>query len=98
MTIDDLGPVVGSNSGAAQISELSRNRNASGKVWTSTDPAADHADLPRFAALVSATVNAGSQERADRVEQLRQLVSTGGYQVDSQALSRSMVDSMLKGY
>jgi len=101
MTIDDRASSVGSNSTAERLTGTTRNQNISSKASLAADsPAggADGADIPRFAALVSATVNAGAQERADRVEQLRQLVATGRYQVDSQALSRSIVDSTLKGY
>jgi anti-sigma28 factor (negative regulator of flagellin synthesis) len=98
MTIDDRAASVGSNSTAERLTATTRNQNSSSKAPLATDSAADGADMPRFAALVSATANAGAQERADRVEQLRQLVATGRYQVDSQALSRSIVDSMSKGY
>ena len=98
MTIDDRASSVGSNSTAERLTATTRNQNSSSKAALPADSSADGADIPRFAALVSATVNAGAQERADRVEQLRQLVATGRYQVDSQALSRSIVDSTLKGY
>ncbi|HWZ34271.1 MAG TPA: flagellar biosynthesis anti-sigma factor FlgM [Bryobacteraceae bacterium] len=100
MTIDDRASSVGSNSTAERLTATTRNQNSSSKAALAADSTvddADGADMPRFAALVSATVN-GAQERADRVEQLRQLVATGRYQVDSQALSRSIVDSTLKGY
>jgi anti-sigma28 factor (negative regulator of flagellin synthesis) len=39
-----------------------------------------------------------SPEETSRVEQLKQLVQSGQYQVDPLAVSGALVDALLKGY
>jgi flagellar biosynthesis anti-sigma factor FlgM len=58
----------------------------------------DQIELGSQAGLVSQVQTAGSDGRASRVEELRSLVQSGQYQVDTSALSRSLVDSTLNGY
>ena len=57
----------------------------------------DQVDFGGQNGLVSQTLNAGTSERASRVEELRALVQSGQYQVDTGALSKSIVDATLKG-
>jgi len=50
------------------------------------------------AGLVSQVQTAGSDGRSSRVEELRALVQSGQYQVDTAALSTSIVSGTLNGY
>ena len=95
MKIDDRGYSVGLNSYGA-VNGTSPNGNGSSKV-KSISNGSDRTDFNSLSHLLAAASNAGAADRADRVEQLRQLVASGRYQVDSQALSRSIVDASLKG-
>jgi anti-sigma28 factor (negative regulator of flagellin synthesis) len=61
-------------------------------------PNSDRIDLGAQNDLVSQAQNAGADSRAARIEQLRQLVQSGQYQVDPAALSQSIVQSVLDGY
>jgi len=104
MTIDDRSVSISSNSiGSNSAPERTgatghhHRHHSSGNVASTSDPT-DSASSSGFAALISATLNAGSQDSTTRTEQLRQMVASGQYQIDTQALSRSVVDSMLKGY
>jgi anti-sigma28 factor (negative regulator of flagellin synthesis) len=97
VTIDDRGLSIGSNSAPERVNRTGHHRHSSGKPAPVSD-SVDSASSPGFSALVSATLNAGSQDSTTRTEQLRQMVASGQYQIDTQALSRSVVDSMLKGY
>ena len=48
--------------------------------------------------LVAQAQSAGSDERATRVAQLRALVQSGQYQVDTGALSHAIIGATLRGY
>jgi flagellar biosynthesis anti-sigma factor FlgM len=58
----------------------------------------DQIDLASQSGLVSQIQNAGTDERASRIEQLRAAVQSGQYQVDTGALSQSIVRAMANGY
>jgi anti-sigma28 factor (negative regulator of flagellin synthesis) len=58
----------------------------------------DQIDLGSQSGLVSQVQNAGADERASRIEQLRALVQSGQYQVDSAALSQAIVGATVSGY
>jgi flagellar biosynthesis anti-sigma factor FlgM len=78
--------------------------NAPGPSLTSTsapkssEKAGDQIDLASQSGLVSQIQSAGVDERASRVQELRAAVQSGQYQVDTAALSQSVVTSMLNGY
>jgi anti-sigma28 factor (negative regulator of flagellin synthesis) len=55
----------------------------------------DQAQFGTQTDLVNLALNSAS---TDRVAQLRQMVQSGAYAVDTQALSRSIVDGTLNGY
>jgi len=97
MKIDDRGYSIGSSSLTNGVNGAARNGNGSSKAQSVSGVGGDRADLPGFSALAAAAKSVGAGERADRVEHLRQLVASGQYRIDSQALSRSIVDSALKG-
>jgi flagellar biosynthesis anti-sigma factor FlgM len=62
-------------------------------------PAADdQIELGSQAGLVSQVQTAGSDGRSSRVEELRALVQSGQYQVDTATLSTSIVSGALNGY
>ena len=58
----------------------------------------DGIDLGSQSGLISQTLQAGSTERASFVEQLRTLVQSGQYQVDTAALSQAIVSGAVNGY
>jgi anti-sigma28 factor (negative regulator of flagellin synthesis) len=58
----------------------------------------DQIDLGSQSELVTQTQNAGAADRASRIEQLRALVQSGQYQVDTAALSQSIVGATISGY
>ena len=58
----------------------------------------DGIDLGSQSGLLTYAQQAGSTERQDRVQELRALVQSGQYQVDSSALSQSIVSSASNGY
>jgi anti-sigma28 factor (negative regulator of flagellin synthesis) len=58
----------------------------------------DGIDLGSQSELLTYAQQAGSPERQDRVQELRALVQSGQYQVDSSALSQSIVSATSNGY
>jgi flagellar biosynthesis anti-sigma factor FlgM len=81
-----------------QSERLSESQNGSARSTRATQPASDLSDGVDFGnqnGLVSQALNAGAGDRASRVEQLRALVQSGQYQVDTGALSKSIVDGTL---
>jgi flagellar biosynthesis anti-sigma factor FlgM len=97
MKIDNHAYTIGSNSQAGSVQETGRNGRSAANRWVTSDASSDRAELPGFSGLVANASQAGSSDRAARVEQLRQLVASGQYQVDTKALSRSIVDAALRG-
>jgi anti-sigma28 factor (negative regulator of flagellin synthesis) len=65
---------------------------------TTAAPGQDQIDLGSQSGLVSQVQNAGANDRASRIEQLRALVQSGQYQVDTAALSQSIVGAAINGY
>jgi anti-sigma28 factor (negative regulator of flagellin synthesis) len=59
--------------------------------------AGDGVELGRQEALVATAQSAGQDERASAVQYLRGLIQSGQYQVDSSALSESIVTASLHG-
>ncbi len=58
----------------------------------------DQIDLGSQSDLVSQAQTASSGDRSARLEQLRALVQSGQYQVDTQALSQSIVSAAVNGF
>jgi flagellar biosynthesis anti-sigma factor FlgM len=83
-----------------QSDRLSESQNSSSRATRTFQAPGDSSDGVDFGnqnGLLSQTLNAGAADRASRVEQLRALVQSGQYQVDSGALSKSIVDATLNG-
>jgi anti-sigma28 factor (negative regulator of flagellin synthesis) len=57
----------------------------------------DGIDLGSQSGLLTYAQQAGSAERQDRVQELRALVQSGQYQVDTSALSQSIVSAASNG-
>jgi anti-sigma28 factor (negative regulator of flagellin synthesis) len=64
----------------------------------SVTTASDGVDLGNQAGLVASAQSAGVAERSNVVQSLRALVQSGQYQVDSAALSASIVTAASNGY
>lgn len=60
--------------------------------------ASDQIELGGQAGLVSQVQTAGSDGRSTRIEELKALVQSGQYHVDTAALSESIVTATLNGY
>jgi anti-sigma28 factor (negative regulator of flagellin synthesis) len=73
-----------------------------GRAPGTTEPGAvspnDGIDLGSQSGLLTYAQQAGSAERQDRVQELRALVQSGQYQLDSPALSQSIVSAASNGY
>ena len=78
-----------------QAPQPSAGSTASAKPSQTAD---DQIELGSQAGLVSQVQTAGSDGRASRVDELRALVQSGQYQVDTAALSSSIVSGTLNGY
>ena len=63
-----------------------------------SEPGNDLIELGSQSGLVAQAQSAGSDERAARIQQLRALVQSGQYQVDTGALSNSIIGATLRGY
>jgi len=61
-------------------------------------PTSDRVDIGNRHDLVSQAQNATAADRAAHIEQLRALVQSGGYQVDAEALSRTIISAALGGF
>lgn len=64
---------------------------------TSAAGAADSVALNGAGDLAQLALNAGASERADRVEQLKQLVSSNQYTVDPYTVSRALIGAHMVG-
>jgi len=64
----------------------------------SVTTAGDGVDLGNQSGLVASAQSAGLAERSNVVQSLRALVQSGQYQVDSAALSASIVTAASNGY
>jgi anti-sigma28 factor (negative regulator of flagellin synthesis) len=62
-----------------------------------TGGSSDSINITGSGGLVQSALNAGAQERADRVEQLKQLVNSNQYSVDPGAVSRALIGAHLAG-
>jgi anti-sigma28 factor (negative regulator of flagellin synthesis) len=84
-----------------QPSQVYETPKSSGGSSPSAGPpaaaSADHIDLGSHASLLSQVQTAGASESSATVQRLRALVQSGQYQVDSAALSHSIVSAALSG-
>ena len=69
-----------------------------GRAGQNADVQNDQVDLGSQSDLVSQAQTASSGDRAARLEQLRALVQSGQYQVDTKALSQSIVSAAVNGF
>jgi len=87
---------------SAQSQKVSETPNSADRAQTQAAPAFgspdDAIDLSSQNDLVALAQAAGASQRNGQVEQLRALVQSGKYEVDSASLSESIVQGALKGY
>ena len=74
-----------------RVQEPSKPDSSSSSRKTSLTASGDGVELGRQGGLVAAAQSAGLPERANVVQYLRGFVQSGRYQVDSAALSESIV-------
>ena len=80
-----------------RIQEPSKPDSSSSSRKLSLTAAGDGVELGRQEALVATAQSAGQDERANVVQYLRGLVQSGQYQVDTAALSESIVAASQHG-
>jgi anti-sigma28 factor (negative regulator of flagellin synthesis) len=80
-----------------RLSETPNASSSSSRAVPSQASPADRIDLGSQLGLVALAQSAGADSTATRIEQLRALVQSGQYQVDNNALSKSIVDATLRG-
>jgi flagellar biosynthesis anti-sigma factor FlgM len=80
-----------------RLSESLKVTSGNGRVQGPANAPSDQIDLGSQAGLLSQAQSAGSSDRQARVEQLKALVQSGQYQVDSAELSQSIVNAALNG-
>jgi anti-sigma28 factor (negative regulator of flagellin synthesis) len=74
-----------------RVQELSKPDSSSSSRKLSLTATGDGVELGGQGSLVATAQNAGQDERASVVQYLRGLVQSGQYQVDTAALSKSIV-------
>lgn len=72
--------------------------SAAGRPAQSADTSTDHVDLGSQSGLLSQAQSASEDTRQARIDQLRSLVQSGQYEVDTHALSEAIVNSATNGY
>ena len=80
-----------------RVQEPSKPDSSSSSRKLSLTAAGDGVELGRQGALVAAAQSAGQDERASVVQYLRGLIQSGQYQVDTAALSESIVTASQHG-
>ncbi len=80
------------------VFESPATANRNGRTEQNADVGSDQIDLGSQSGLVSQAQTASSGDRAARLEQLRALVQSGQYRVDTQALSQSIVSAAVNGF
>ena len=78
----------------------SREVTDSGTSSAGSTPAgarSDSINITGSGGLVQSALTAGAQQRADRVEQLKQLVNSNQYSVDPEAVSSALIGAHLAG-
>ena len=69
-----------------------------GSIGRGAESPSDGIDLGSQSGLLTYAQQAGSADRQSRVQELRALVQSGQYQVDTAALSQSLVSATTNGY
>jgi flagellar biosynthesis anti-sigma factor FlgM len=80
-----------------RLSETPNSASSSSRAFRSQGSASDGIDLGSQLGLVSQAQAAGADSTAARIQQLRALVQSGQYTVDTHALSGSIIDATLQG-
>jgi anti-sigma28 factor (negative regulator of flagellin synthesis) len=85
-----------------QIDQARQSREVTDSTGPTTGSKAgtgssDSIALTGVSDVVQLALNAGTNERADRVQQLKQLVDSNQYATDPAALSRAMIGAQLTG-
>ena len=87
-----------SKSQTEQVFDSPKPAPRTDRATESTETSADQIDLQSQSGLLSQAQTASSSDRAAQIEQLRALYQSGQYEVDSEALSQSIVAGTLNGY
>jgi anti-sigma28 factor (negative regulator of flagellin synthesis) len=98
MKINEYSPVDISTRQSDKSSETLKSDAGSSRGLQLVKTGGDNIDVGSQANLLSQAQSAGSSDRANLVERLRGLVQSGQYQVDSYAVSQSMIAGALSGY
>lgn len=93
MRIDQYG-IAGAGNNLYGVGE-SGGTASSGSTQTLGGSALDQARSGKISDLVAMAMNSGG---TDRIAQLREMVQAGTYNIDTQALSRQMVQATMDGY
>jgi anti-sigma28 factor (negative regulator of flagellin synthesis) len=80
-----------------KVFEAVKTTRDSGLKRSSTTAPADGIDLGSQSGLLALAQQAGSSESDSRVQELRALVQSGQYQVDTHALSSAIVSAAIAG-
>ncbi len=86
-----------SNSQTNRVFDSSKPTGGSARTPQNVGSSADGVDLGNQTGLLSQALASNTDSRSARVEELKGLVQSGQYQVDTAALSRSIVDAALNG-
>ncbi len=81
-----------------RLFETQKSGGRSSSVASGPQYSADAIDLGGQGWLAAAALAVGSDQRASRAEQLRELVQSGQYQADARALSHALVRDTINGY
>jgi flagellar biosynthesis anti-sigma factor FlgM len=91
----NLGNVAPAQTGRAGGLQSIDSAGKNGSALRNGASATDSVELSSFADRLSQTMQAASASRAQRITELTAAVRSGSYQVDSQALSHSMVSQAI---
>jgi anti-sigma28 factor (negative regulator of flagellin synthesis) len=83
---------------SGQVYETSKSGGSSSVPAGRAADTDDNIDLGSQASLLSQTQAAGASELSANVQRLQALVQSGQYQVDTAALSHSIVNATINGY
>jgi anti-sigma28 factor (negative regulator of flagellin synthesis) len=81
-----------------RLSKAPKSGSDSPSAPTRSQALSDAVDVTGHPGLVLQALAVSSEERAGRIEQLRALVESGRYRVDSAILSSAIVTATLSGY
>jgi len=93
---DDVNTISKSQTGGIFDAPNTSARTA--RAEQNPDAGTDQVDLGGQTGLLSQAQSAPSSDRAARLDEIRQLVQSGQYQVDSSAVSQSIIAAALNGF